>query len=302
MPADVAFITVNYNTKSLLEDMIVFFRTTPLPFSFSLTVVDNDSDDGSLEYLAGCPDVTTIRNCENLGYGRAMNRGIAASDSRYLCLLNTDVILNPEALAALVSHCDSRPHVAVCSPVIRYPNGRIQGFFFKFGLATLYLDLYKKIWNKVFKAKLASARDPLPVDGIAGAFIFCRRDIATDGRLFDEQFFFYYEDTELAHRLLKRGLRCEVLPNSSIIHIGGQSSSIRHIRLFYAGRYLYIRKQYGAGHAHIVFMADRIKVWLKTCFYRYICLFTSSGKIHNKCESYGHVLKALKEIKESNRV
>lgn len=301
-PIDVAFITVNYNTRTLLEDMVTFFRTTQLPFSHSLTVVDNASTDGSAEFLDSCPEVVTLRNAENLGYGRAMNRGIAASASRYLCLLNTDVILNAEALAALVEHCDTHSGVQVCSPVIRYSNGRIQGFFFKFGLATLYLDLYKKMYNKIFKTRLASAREPLRVDGIAGAFIFCRRELAVDGRLFDEDFFFYYEDTELAHRLLKQGKRCEVLPLHSIIHIGGQSSSLRHIRLFYGGKYLYIRKQYGAGHTRIIFLLDCIKVRLKTCFYSFTCLVASSRKMSNKRESYGHVLQAMKEIKERNGI
>lgn len=302
LPVDVAFITVNYNTCRLLEELLHFFRTTPLPFSFSLTVVDNASSDRSPDFLAACPDVTTILNSENLGYGRAMNLGIAASDSRYLCLLNTDVILNAEALTALVSHCDIRPDVAVCSPVIRYLDGSIQGFFFKFGLPTLYLDLYKKLWNKNFKIKLASAREAVPVDGIAGAFIFCRRDIASvAGKLFDEDFFFYYEDTELAHRLLKQGKHCEVLPRYSIIHIGGQSSSIRHIRLFYAGRYLYLNKQYGALHTKSVFVQDVVKVTLKLLFYRCAAFVTENDTIHFKLESYGHVAQVLREIRMGDR-
>lgn len=300
MPVDVAFITVNYNTRSLLEELVRFFRTTPLPFSFTLTVVDNASSDGSLEFLSVCPEVTTISNSENLGYGRAMNRGIAASASRYLCLLNTDVILNAEALTELVNRCDSRSDVAICSPVIRYQDGRIQGFFFKFGLTTLYFELYKKLWNKAFKAKLTTASEPVLVDGIAGAFIFCRRGLAHEDRLFDEDFFFYYEDTELAHRLLKQGARCEVLPRCSIIHIGGQSSSIRHIRLFYTGKYLYLTKHYGALHARWVFQQDCVRVSIKSFFYRCAALIATNDKIRYKLESYGHVAQILREIKENS--
>ena len=299
-PVDVAFITVNYNTKALLEELVAFFRHTHLSFSWSLTVADNASTDGSLEFLDACPDVITLRNSDNLGYGRAMNRGIAASESRYLCLLNTDVILNSEALEELVRHCDAHPGVQVCSPVIRYPNGKVQGFFFKFGLVTLYVDLYKKIWNKIFKIKLASAQCALPVDGIAGAFIFCRRELAPDGRLFDEDFFFYYEDTELAHRLFKQGARCEVLPRQNIIHIGGQSSSIRHIRLFYTGRYLYIRKHYGEFHARLVFQLDCVKISKKSFFYRLAGLISSGEKIRFKQQSYGHVAQILEELKGRN--
>jgi N-acetylglucosaminyl-diphospho-decaprenol L-rhamnosyltransferase len=297
---DVAFITVNYNTRGLLEELVQFFRNTPLDFSWSLTVVDNASTDGSLEYLDTCPDVLTVKNSENVGYGRAMNIGIAATESRYLCLLNTDVILNRAALEALVSHCDSHPDVHVCSPVIKYLDGRIQGFFFKFGLITLYLDFFKMLWNKNFKNRLISSVNPVRVDGIAGAFIFCHRKLAQKGRLFDEDFFFYYEDTELAHRLLKQGAICEILPQQSIIHIGGQSSSIRHIRLFYTGRYLYISKQYGNLHAKILLNLDSIKVSLKSIFYALAGLFTASEKIQFKQQSYKHVSQVLVEIKEQS--
>ena len=50
-PIDVAFITVNYNTRRLSEELVTFFRTTPLPFSHTLTIVDNASTDSSAEFL-----------------------------------------------------------------------------------------------------------------------------------------------------------------------------------------------------------------------------------------------------------
>jgi N-acetylglucosaminyl-diphospho-decaprenol L-rhamnosyltransferase len=293
---DVAFITVNYNTRELLEQMVAFFRKEELPFSYSLTVVDNASGDGSLEFLATCPEVLTIKNDRNLGYGTAMNRGIAQSRARYLCLMNSDLILTPRALTALVAHCDSHPDVQVACPVIRYRNGRIQGFFFMFGLATLYFNLYKQLRNKFFKLRLARATEALPVDGIAGAFIFCRSGLARAGKLFDERFFFYYEDTELALRLHRQGARCEVLPGESIVHLGGGSSSLRHIQLFYAGRYLFVRLLYGVGHARAVFLQDLIRVVLKCAFYRVVLLLAPSDRVRNKRESYRHVAQTLKEL------
>lgn len=299
---DVAFITVNYNTRGLLEELVTFFRKAALPFSHTLVVVDNASSDGSLEFLATCRDVTSIANDENIGYGRAMNRGIAASQSRYLCLMNTDVILTAGSLTALFEHCRNHTEVQVCTPVIRYSDGRIQGFFFKFGLPTLYLELYKKLWNKRFKKQLVTAIEAVRVDGVAGAFIFCDRKLALDGKLFDEDFFFYYEDTELAHRLFKQGIRCEVLPQQSIIHIGGQSSSIRHIRLFYGSRYRYIAKQYGSRHARCIFWQDRLRVGIKLMFYRCAALITSNEKILYKRESYTHVAQVLHEIGQNGGI
>lgn len=297
---DVAFITVNYNTKALLEDLVAFFTAARLPFSWSLTVVDNASSDGSLEFLATCPDLQVVRNHENIGYGRAMNRGIAATSSRYLCLLNTDVILNREALCALVNHCDSHEEVQVCSPVVCYEDGRMQGFFMHFSLSNLYFELFKKLKHSRFKRTIAATQAPLQVDGIAGAFIFCRRTLAPRGILFDEDFFFYYEDTELAWRLWQQGARCEVLTAHRIVHLGGKSSSIRHIRLFYTSKYLFIRKTYGTGHERTIRSLDAVRITLKRNFYRLLLIMTDSEKLRSKYDSYNFADQVLKEIRHAD--
>ena len=296
MISDVAFITVNYNTRALVEDLVLFFRGASLPFTYTFTVVDNASSDDSLSFLASCPEVETIANSSNLGYGKAMNQGIAATSSRYLCLLNTDIILNPEALTALVEHCNQHPATMICSPLIRHQNGRIQGGYYRFNLWYTYLDIYKKIFVKRLKRKLAARQGIVRVDGIAGAFLFCRRDIAVDEKLFDEDFFFYYEDTELAHRLYKQGMACHVLSEQSIIHLGGQSSTNRHATQLYISKYLYLRKQYGNGHAKALLMQDIVRVHTKCIFYRFASLVTHSDTIRNKLEKYVLVSRSLHDL------
>ena len=133
-----------------------------------MTVVDNASTDGSPEFLASCPDVTTLCNAENQGYGRAVNRGIAASRSKYVCLLNTDVILNADALVALYRHLESHPQTGVASPRICYPGGRTQGFIFCDGLIPLYSTLVAKLLAKYHKLRVERAKRPLQVDGVLG--------------------------------------------------------------------------------------------------------------------------------------
>ncbi|HQB40008.1 MAG TPA: glycosyltransferase, partial [Deltaproteobacteria bacterium] len=98
---DITFVTVNYNTRDLVREMLNFFRSASLPFSHALVVVDNNSTDGSHEFLTAQDDLLYIPAGENLGYGRAINRGIQASDSRYICVLNTDVVLNGACLTRL---------------------------------------------------------------------------------------------------------------------------------------------------------------------------------------------------------
>ena len=94
MPVDIAFITVNYNTVEHVKRLADFFRDLAVPFTFSFTVVDNDSQDGSQEFLHSRADIHYLQAGENLGYGRAMNRGLASTDSKYVCVMNTDIVMN----------------------------------------------------------------------------------------------------------------------------------------------------------------------------------------------------------------
>jgi GT2 family glycosyltransferase len=101
VPVDIAFITVNYNTLECVKQLAGFFQNLDAPFTFTFTVVDNDSKDGSQEFLQSVPGIRYLQTGENIGYGRAINRGVAATDSAYVCAMNTDVILSREALIKL---------------------------------------------------------------------------------------------------------------------------------------------------------------------------------------------------------
>lgn len=290
---DVAFVTVNYNTRPLLESMVSFFRHALLPFTWSLTVVDNASSDGSCEFLDTCGDVMTIRNAENLGYGRAMNRGVAATRSRYVCALNTDVILNVAALTALWRFLEDNGTAGMCTPVVRYGDGRMQLFAFRFSLLFCYWEFLAKLSTKLFKLRVARSRHPIQIDGISGALLFLRRSYIDGEALFDEDFFFYFEDTDLAYRWKKRGIASYVLPGYSIIHLGGQSGKGRNNSLFYRGKYLFLRKHYGEGTARRIRTIDFWKIARKVFSYRLISLVCPTRQVMQKLSSYRDYLREL---------
>lgn len=290
---DVAFVTVNYNTKSLLEGMVSFFRASPLPFSWSLTVVDNASSDGSRDFLDACQDVAAIYNSENLGYGKAMNRGVFATNSRYVCALNTDVILNIEALTALWNFMENNETAGMCTPVVLYNDGRIQQFFFKFSLIFCYWEFLAKLYSKWFKLRVAAASKPIEIDGITGALLFLRRSYIYSDFLFDEDFFFYFEDTDLAYRWNKRGYTAYALPEYKIIHLGGKSGKGRNNSLFFKGKYLFMLKHYGESHAEIIRRMDFWKITRKVFTYKLISLICPTRQVMHKLTSYKDYLAEL---------
>lgn len=292
MSVEIVFITVNYNTRELVEDLLRFFRSTPLPFSYNLVVVDNASDDGSRQMLEQDQgsDLIYIQAGHNLGYGRAMNRGMAAVKSRYACIMNTDLILNRESLVALWDFFEYNPDAGVASPVIMGSDCRMQGFIFHPGILSLYSHTINKIRSKRWKLRIQKANSPLRVPGVLGAFFMVRRTAFNDSALFDEDFFFYYEDTELAHRYWAQGIPCYVLPWVSIIHLGGQSTSAAGGKLFQQSRRIYIGKCYGDRHASRLQRLDRIRLWIKYFKYRFIICIFENKSLRSKYEYYARLV------------
>ena len=286
MPIDIAFITVNYNTLQCISQLTSFFKTLDAPFTFSFTVVDNNSRDGSQEFLQSQPEIIYLQNGENIGYGRAINRGVAATASKYVCVTNTDVILNRESLIALWRFLEERPDVGVCAPRITYGDGRDQGMVFQLSLFAHYVNSFAKTLARYSKLKIARATAPLRVDGVMGAFFLIRRSVILSPALFDEDFFFFHEDTALAHTLKNRRVPCFVIPDAAIIHIGGKSRSESSVSFFYHSKYLYLKKFYGPLHTKAIYFMDRARILRKWSLYALFSLVTASERIKFKQRYY----------------
>jgi GT2 family glycosyltransferase len=282
-----AFVTVNYNTLGYVQRLTDFFNHLDAPFTFSFTVVDNNSHDGSQEFLQSHPEIQYLQTGENIGYGRGINRGVAATSSKYICVTNTDVILNREALSTLWRFMEERQDVGVCAPRITYADGRNQGMLFHHSLLSHYATWYAKALARYAKSKIANATAPLKVDGVTGAFFLIRRrSVFPLPALFDEDFFFYHEDTALAHALKNRGVTCFIIPDATIIHLGGKSSSPGSVSLFYKSKYLYLRKFYGPLHANAIRFLDRWRILRKLLFYSLLSLVVASERIKSKQRHY----------------
>ncbi|HET7107209.1 MAG TPA: glycosyltransferase family 2 protein [Candidatus Acidoferrum sp.] len=286
MPVDIAFVTVNYNTLDCVKHLADFFNTLDVSFTFTFTVVDNHSTDGSQEFLESHPDVEYLQTGENLGYGRGMNGGVAATRSKYVCVMNTDLILNRDALVKLWHFLEERPDVGVCAPRIAYGDGRDQGMVFKASLFAFYANWFAKLLAGQEKRRIARATVPVKVEGVMGAFFLIRREVIPSPTLFDKDFFLFYEDTALAHTLKNKGVTCYIVPGANIMHVGGKSGSANSVSAFYQNRYLYLTKFYGPSHAKAVNSLDRFRILRKWMVYSLLSRITSSPRIMEKQRHY----------------
>jgi N-acetylglucosaminyl-diphospho-decaprenol L-rhamnosyltransferase len=286
MPVDIAFITVNFNTLDCVRQLTTFFSNLDVPFTFTFTVVDNNSRDGSQEFLQSRPEINYIQTNANIGYGRGINRGVAATTSKYVCVTNTDVILNREALVGLWRFLEERPDAGLCAPRITFEDGRNQGMVFKASLFSIYANWFAKLVASYEKRRIARATTPLRVEGVMGAFFLLRRSLIPPPALFDEDFFFFYEDTALAHTLKNNGVPCFIVPDATIIHLGGKSGSADSISSFYESRNLYLKKFYGSLHARAIYFLDRARILRKWSLYSLFARLTASERIKSKQRYY----------------
>jgi N-acetylglucosaminyl-diphospho-decaprenol L-rhamnosyltransferase len=283
---DIAFITVSYNTLPYLKALAEFFAGLNVPFTYSFTVVDNGSQDGSREFLQSCDGVNYLQSGKNIGYGRALNLGVSATTSKYVCITNTDVVLNREALIALWRFLQEREDAGLCAPRITYADGRDQGMVFRSSIFAHYANWFAKIAANRGKRRVATAKEPLQVEGVMGAFFLIRRTAMPRPALFDEEFFFFYEDSVLAHTLMDQKVACFVVPEAKIIHVGGGSGSALAVKQFYESKYRYLRKFYGHPHVKFIYLLDRIRMLRKWFIYSTLAVITRSERIRQKEQYY----------------
>jgi GT2 family glycosyltransferase len=214
------------NARELLRDALASLAGE------TVVVVDNASTDGTAEMVArDFPGVRLLRNEENLGFGRAVNRGAAEAEGDVLVLLNNDVVCEPGFVAE------------ICAPFADDRVGMAAGLLVQAASPELIdsagieidptLRAFDYLWNRPLP-ELEHAPDPLGPCGGAAAY---RLAAFREAGGFDEAFFAYWEDTELALRLRLAGWDCRLAPGARALHrhgttLGASSPAARRLEAF----------------------------------------------------------------------
>jgi GT2 family glycosyltransferase len=199
-------------------------------------VIDNAStgeiaDGAALRRAA----VTLLVNRQNVGFGRAVNQGLAASTRPLLLVLNPDCYLLPGAVDRLARELDDHPECAIAGPRILNDDGSVQGsargdpsmLTGFFGRTTLLTRLFPKsrlARRNVRTDPEGATGDSRAVDWVSGACMLARRDALTAVGGFDERYFLYWEDADLCRRLRNSGHTIRYVPSCTVGHSVGKSS------------------------------------------------------------------------------
>jgi len=231
---DVSIIIVSWNAKRHLLNCLNSLENTAKGYSQEIFIVDNASSDGSPDAVARqFPQVGLIKNKENLGFARANNIGIHQSSGRYICLVNSDVIVLNGCIENLISFMDNHPAAGMVGPRILNQDRTLQPSCRHF--PTIWNNLCQALGlNKLFpKSRFFSetfmnywAHDIVQkVDVLSGCFWMVRREALNKVGLLDEDFFIYGEDLDWCRRFHQAGWDIVFYPMAETIHIGAASSA-----------------------------------------------------------------------------
>ena len=196
-----------------------------------LTVVDNASTDGTVEYATQHEAIQLIHAGRNLGYGRAANLGIGRSTEDWVVISNPDVRFEPGAIDSLREAASRWPRAGVLGPQILTPDGRV------YPSARELPSLGRGIGHAIFGwwwptnpwtagyRREREAPSERTAGWLSGACLLVRREAFEDVGGFDESYFMYFEDTDLCERLSLAGWDVVYAPSAVVEHHGGHSTS-----------------------------------------------------------------------------
>ncbi len=245
---DISIIIVNYNGKDYLRNCLQSIYATVRDIAFEVVVVDNASSDGSQAMIvAEFPQVLLVRNERNRGFAAANNQALVITGGRYALLLNTDTVLKEGAVSALFSFMEDHSGVAMACGQLLNADGSKQNSMAPFpSLLTLLfnLPLLEMLFPRKFPSKRQDYGIPFEIDSGIGACLLVRRDAIEKVGLFDERYFFFFEETDWALRMKKAGWNVYHVPSAFIYHFQGQSigHNIRSRIEFYRSRYQFLQK------------------------------------------------------------
>jgi GT2 family glycosyltransferase len=250
---DLSIIIVNWNTKQLLLDCIASIYGTVKRSSFEIIVVDNASSDDSVKSVSRAyPDVRTIVNTKNLGFSKANNLALKQMQGRYAVILNSDTILKDSVFDDMMLFMENNPDVGICGPQLLNSDDSVQRSIGDFPvLLTEFMSkrlvrlLFPKTYNRAFHTRKTVFQKKSKVDVILGACMMVRKRAIESTGVMDEEYFFFYEETDWCYRMHNNGWRIYYLPEVKIYHLGGQSRKEINLRAraeSWRSRYLFYKK------------------------------------------------------------
>lgn len=279
---NISVIIVSYNTVALTLaclDSLCLAESDKEIF-----VVDNASTDNSIDAIRKqYPAVTLIANSQNRGFGAANNQALKICRGRYVVFLNPDTTIKMDTLEKAASFMETHPQTGLAGAKILNPDGTLQESV-----------SYRYPGEKFTRGETAGLTGKIAC--VLGAFMIARKSLLDELNGFDEDFFLYGEDQDLAWRIREKGFSIDYIEDARVLHWGGQSEiTTAPVALFekkIKAEYLFYAKHYQPQTIERIKRAERLKA-IYRLFTLKISLPFSAKKsiILNKIDCYRLIYK-----------
>jgi len=234
---DLSIIIVNYKSRTKLINCLASLSQADFGgLSQEIIVVDNNSGDELGDLSA--PLIKLIQSPKNRGMGGGNNLGLEAASGEYIFILNPDTVITGRAIPILLDYLRMHPETGLIGPKLLNSDGSLQyscsrfpSFFIPVLRRTFLGDYFKAIRDG-FMMTTANHNQVQDVDWLMGSALMFKKKIALPGGgvfqpRFDERYFMYFEDIDLARQMVARGLKVVYNPEAFIIH-DHQRESAKH--------------------------------------------------------------------------
>jgi len=208
---------------------------------FEIIIVDNNSTNSTVSIIEkDFKNVRLIRNNKNIGFGAAHNIAIKLGRGKYHLVLNPDIIFTENSVGKLVNFMEANPEIGLVSPKIVYPDGKIQylckrlpclfDLIIRRFTPRFIQNLFKKRID-YFEMRETGYNKIMDVPYLSGSVMLFRKSILEKIGGFDENFYMYFEDTDITRRISEIS-RTVFYPYTSVIHLWERGSH-KNIKLFF---------------------------------------------------------------------
>ena len=290
-------VIVNYNGGEMLPPCVLsVVREGVAPGQ--IVLVDNGSRDASVAFLrAAVPGVQVVQNAWNAGFAKAVNQGLDRSAGEFVLLLNTDAEIEGGSLAAFAAAFDRRARLAIAGGQLRYPDGSVQATIAPLPTVTEEV-LPRSILTALYPGRYdrtSSAREPMAVESVIGACLAVRRSaLKTMGPL-DEDFFFYFEETEWCWRTWRAGWEVFLVPAAGARHRQARTANRfwKQARVeLQRSKLIYFRKTRSYAGWLIVSLVLPVRALINAISNTLWCLLTLGGndRLRTKAQGYWYLV------------
>jgi GT2 family glycosyltransferase len=224
-----SIIIPNYNGVQFIESCLKSLTKslTLAKTDYEIIIIDNDSKDNSISKINELRNSLKIKNCKlkinqvNMGFAPAVNQGIKAAKFDYILLCNNDLTVDKNYFSLLIDAIKKYPDYTTYVGTVLNKEGT---HFESQGLKFYYSGKCDNILNQTQIIKSKINQSPYEIWGASAALVTYKKNIIKKIGMFDENFFAYEEDVDLALRLHKQGYKTLLIPKALCYHLGGGTS------------------------------------------------------------------------------